>query len=218
MMTPPLKICWVEKAGSRTVKILQVNGEPWREVAASLFRTAAKFSPEYATQRDLEEAFLETEYTVAFPYALKRLSMKSHLSAEMERALSAKLVTPPTIQRILYKCQQLGYLDDQEWVKNFIIQQKARRVSPAMIVQKLRFKGIAQEISKPLVSQLVDRTSEEQQVLHLLTTKHRRCDFTDPAALKKVIASLLRKGFSYALVRQTISRFQSRGIPIPDTG
>jgi SOS response regulatory protein OraA/RecX len=56
-----------------------------------------------------------------------------------------------------------------------------------------------------VLGQLDGSESQEKHVLHLLKTRYSSRDLTQFKERNKVIASLIRKGFSFSIIRKVIN-------------
>lgn len=147
---------------------------------------------------------LDSNYKSAMTYALKRLSVKSQPAIELRKKLKDRQVQDDIIDRIIEECQRLGYLNDEEWIQSFIRRQMARNLGPQAIEIKLRAKGICKEEYRNFLSALDNSELQEQRIHHLLETRYRSRDLTDIKSREKVIASLMRKGFSFHEIQNVI--------------
>jgi regulatory protein len=133
------------------------------------------------------------EFEKARAYALKRLGMKSELSSDLKKALLRKGYSEDIADKIVYECQQLGYLNDDEWIERYI-DRFSRTKGARSIAYALQCKGIDSDPVKEKIAAL--KPQEPDQINHLLHTKYAKKDLSDPKQKQKVIASLARKGFS----------------------
>lgn len=199
-----MKIDCMPKEGRRGVFVICIDEDPWREIHASIFGRKPSLPKTGTTLSEFESLFEQLEYRGAMRYALKRLSLKGQPAAEFEGALEERLVSPNVINRIVAECSRLGYLNDQQWIESFIRCQLARKLGPKAIVMKLQAKGIASDVAKASVSQMSDAKRQIQSIHGLLNTRYRTRDLSDYRTKQKVIASLIRKGYSIDVIRQAI--------------
>ena len=198
-----MEIKWIPKEGRRGVFSLIVDEDPFRDIHASIFGR----SPELSKCRSLGE--LETlldvlEYKGAKNYALKRLSIKSQPSTEMEKALKERLVSEKNRSRVIEEFVSLGYLNDNEWIERFIRLQTLKKQGPKTIFQKLKAKGLNDDQIIPILEDHTSPESQQEQITALLNGKYKSRDTTDYNQKQKVIASLLRKGFEFEQILKAI--------------
>ncbi|MCE5318937.1 MAG: recombination regulator RecX [Parachlamydia sp.] len=141
-------------------------------------------------------------YLEARKLLLKKLGMRSYTTIEMWRWLKEKGVLEKDIGALLEECKKLGYLNDQQWLESFVRTQRARRYGQRTIALKLMQKGFSErEISKALSEEGGD---EEAAIRHLLQSRYRSRDISDPHQRQKVIASLARRGFSLETILKAL--------------
>lgn len=143
-------------------------------------------------------------YRKALTYALRRLTAKSQLTAELRQAVLDKGHPSEIVEQVIAFCLQQGYLNDDAWLQQFIRYQIARKLSPQAIYQKLALKGVSRSKVKPWMEQLHPQESQQSVIEHLLATRYRTRDLSDRAEYQKVIAALYRKGFDLTLIKQAL--------------
>lgn len=124
-------------------------------------------------------------------YVVKRLSLRSFAVCELAKELRKKKVGENHIQTLLQEFSQLGYLNDETWLENFISACSRKKLGPHAIAQKLYQKGFPQSQIEPLIAAL----DPKESLAKLLATKYKNRDLSDYKERQKVIASLCRKGF-----------------------
>ncbi len=191
-----MEIKWIPKEGRRGILTLLIDEDPIRDIHTSIFGRNPEF-PKYSTLAEVETYLQTLEYKGAKNYALKRLSIKSQPSTEMEKALKERLVSEEIRNKIIDEFTQLGYLNDEEWIERFIRLQTIKRQGPKAIFQKLKAKGLSDDSITALLEQHATPELQQAQLLYLLKSKYKSRDLTDYKQKQKVIASLLRKGFDF---------------------
>jgi len=176
------------KAGNKEILIVSVDEEPYKEIHTSIFGFNPKFS-------SLEE-LAEHEYQGAKRYALKRLAMQGTLSSKLRDLLEERLVSTEVIDKVIEDCQQSGYLNDADWVDAFVRCQKRKRIGPQMIRMKLREKGVKTHVELDI--------NERTQIKALLESKYKNRDLKDYKERQKVIASLMRKGYTLSSILEEL--------------
>ncbi len=145
------------------------------------------------------------EFTQAKRYALKRLSERALYSGELSKCLKERLVASQTIEQVIQGCRELGLLNDDEWIEAFIRGHLRRRHSLRTIAWKLQAKGVPAATAKRVTQAHNDTSNDKESIQHLLTTRYRSRDLTNRRERDKVIASLMRKGFSFDAIRDVMS-------------
>lgn len=202
-----MKIFCKKKEGRAGTLTIYVDQEIWRDIHSTIFGRTPTFPANCQTMADLEEWLLTAEYRGAFQYALKRLTLKSQPTIELQKSLETRLVSELNIQKVIAKCKEFGYLNDDDWLASFVRIQMSRKLGPYSIIMKLRAKGIHPEIAKELVEHMDNSEGQQERIAQLLATRYRNRDLSDNRIKQKVIASLIRKGFAY----EEINKFLRHG-------
>jgi len=143
------------------------------------------------------------DYKEAKRLLLKKLGMKSYATLELKGWLKEKGVESAISEQLLEEFQQLGYLNDTAWLASFVRVQRARRYGSRTIALKLMQKGFSKEqIAAALASD--DPADEGAAIQKLLESRYRSRDLKNPRERQKVVASLMRRGFSLDLIFKTL--------------
>lgn len=194
-----MKISYQDKHGFRGVLILCIDDEPWREIHTTIFGRKPSLPQRCVTLTEFAEKFSGIEYQAAKGYAFKRLAMKMMSTSEMRKGLSQRLVSEGVAQRVIDECVRLGFLNEQVWLDAYVRSLIGRKYGPQTILYKLRSKGVPQDIADEVLEKLngVDGEGNVTRIQQLLTTKYRSRNLSEYKERGKVIAALIRKGFSF---------------------
>lgn len=199
-----MEVEYKNKVGAFGVLTILVDDEEWRDIHTHIFGKKPSLHTVCKSFQDLEDQFPTLEHRAALNYTMRKLTVKSLPSGELEKNLQERLVSDETIERIISECQRLGYLNDNDWVESFIKRQMARNLGPQAIAMKLRAKNVSQDLIQHAMSKLDNPALQKQRIQHLLQTKYRTRDLTDYKSRSKVVASLARKGFSFQDIQSAI--------------
>lgn len=143
-------------------------------------------------------------YEEAKRLAYRKLAMRSFYSKELAEQLIERGATSDVAQTVIKELTTLGYLNDREWIEGTIRSLLRRKYGPKAIAYKLSMKGIPEDE----FSEFIEKTAENQseQITLLLESKYRLRDLTDFKERQKVIAAVLRKGFSLSEVIKVIEK------------
>ena len=201
-----VNISTTPKEGPDGVFSIHINDDFWRDIHSSIFGRKPKLPSNCLSINEFEEQFHLLEYRLAKQYVLKRLSLKSYPSDELIQKLQDSLISDEVIAKIIQECQQLGYINDLEWIQSFIRQQISRHTGPKMIMIKLKKKGLSNEVlnqAKAIIDEMGDALQKEQ-ISKLLKSKYSKRDLKDFKERQKVIGALFRKGFDVDIIKATI--------------
>lgn len=181
----------IEVTDKKDVYTLLVDEEPFATFHKRIFGTRPKFAAENIEQ--LTEEFAEKERRFAKNFVLRCMGRKSYHSQELKNLLEECQVNQSTIEKVIEECQ--GFLDDEDYIQRVMQREKSKKGGPHKILWKMRQKGI--EIESKLAE---NYPVEDQidQIKELLNTRYRSKE------KHKVVAALMRKGFSYEVIAQVL--------------
>ena len=150
---------------------------------------------------------MQDERQQAYDRALRYLSYRPRSQAEVRRNLLAAGLEAELVEATLTRLVAQGYLDDAEfarfWVEN---RQQFRPKGSQALRGELRQRGVAAETIEAALVDLDPETGAYEaarpQALRLAALAR-----TDPTAFRRKLGDfLLRRGFEYEIVKQTVSR------------
>lgn len=132
--------------------------------------------------------------------ALFLLEYRDRTEQEMRGKLTEREYLPEEIDEAIHFLKEYRYIDDAEYAKRYIRVYSARK-SARQLRGELERRGISRElIALALAEEPVD---EEEQLRLLLQKKgYLPGQRMEPAAYRKLMAALARKGYSYELIRK----------------
>lgn len=195
---------------------LLINGDLWHQVHASIFGKFPKF-PETYSQEELDELFSLLERKGAKNFLLRRLAMKNYHSTELLAALAKRGVDEAVSLPLLAEFSQQGYLNDEAWLNSSIRALRQQRFGFKAIEMKMRMKGIREEEVLIAIKAIKESEGEEDgerhSIVRLLETRYRSRDLSDRKEKQKVIAGLMRKGFSLDDIFGVLKTYSSQQDP-----
>lgn len=184
----------------RSLLTISIDGDLWRNIHTSIFGLRPSLPKNCYSIEQFAEKFAAIEYRQAKYYAIKRLSQLSLPSAKLIKSLKERLVSESVISRLIAELLEAGYINDREWTASYVRIQSQRNIGPRAIAQKLAAKGMA---STQVVELLRESQTDEIQrntIRHLLATRYRTRNLGDFRDKRKVVASLVRRGFDLSLI------------------
>ncbi|HRD54981.1 MAG TPA: regulatory protein RecX [Parachlamydiaceae bacterium] len=148
---------------------------------------------------------MEAERKKAKAYLYKKLAQKNYCSLELKKKMQDELFSKDLIEELIKECEGLGYINDEEWLNSFIRGAKAKSQGPLFIIQKLIAKGFCKEMIKRALGREDSKEERKARIVRLLATRYKSRELKDFKERQKVVASLVRKGFSYEEVLEEIT-------------
>ncbi|MGI5889145.1 MAG: regulatory protein RecX [Oscillospiraceae bacterium] len=134
--------------------------------------------------------------------AFSILSVRMNSKKELRRKLLSKY-DEYTVDAVIERLDELGYLDDEEYAETVIRQVAVpRHMSRAAARAYLAGRGIDREISDAAIEMLPE--DETESIMEILSRKYTAEELSDPAKRRKISASLYRKGFRPSDIRRAI--------------
>ena len=129
-------------------------------------------------------------------YVMRKLARKSYCSWELKQ----KCAEIADIDDIIAEYIQKGYINDDEWLQEFIRTKEAQGNSPLVIAAKLRHKGVPSTVLQAKLAGHSPATA-----LNKLIQKKTKGQTPTGPDKQKLIASLMRRGFSWDAISKALS-------------
>ena len=145
-------------------------------------------------------------YRKAFNKCADFLSRRVHSVQELKEKL-LRTVDEASADKAIERFEELGYLDDEKFARNYAEYLfKNKNYSDNHVKQELYKKGISRDI----VSQIID-DSEIDSVENIITIINKKyySKLNAENGKEKIIAALMRKGFSYGDIKSAFNRIEN---------
>lgn len=136
--------------------------------------------------------------------ALWLISYRDHSEGELRQKLS-KDYGEEAVDAAISKLYELRLLNDRQFAKKYAASLSQKHLSPRQIEQKLRIKGIDRDLTNETVEDL--DLDEKEEIRALINKKYIR-KLSDESDLRRTIAALQRRGFSYGDIKSVINEFR----------
>ncbi|HBA93286.1 MAG TPA: hypothetical protein DCZ02_01570 [Ruminococcaceae bacterium] len=158
------------------------------------------------TQEQYDSLCNEINYKKAVDKCYDLLSRRDHSIKELRQKL-IRTVDEKNADRAIDKMIDYGYLDDEKYAENLVkYLSTAKNMSSNFIKQEMYKRGISPDIiSNVLEDSEIDNV---KSVTELILTKYRN-KLNAEDGIKKVTASLMRKGFSYYDIRKAFENIEN---------
>lgn len=159
------------------------------------------------TDEEWEELVSAINYKKAFNKCADYLSRRNHSERELlDKVLKSGVDRNSTLKAI-ERFKELGYINDRDFAfeyTEYLINSK--RYSVNRVKQELFHKGIAKDI----ISEAIDgiEADQAQTVVDIINKSYIR-KLTEDGGKEKVIAALMRRGFSYSDIKEAFNRLEN---------
>lgn len=142
-----------------------------------------------------------------FERAIKLLAAKPRSVAELrERLLRGKNTDEATVETVISRLREYGYLDDERFAFGYASYKvKQRPVGRRRLERDLKFKKVDSGVANEALELVFAETSEEQLIDQAIAKRLRiRGKPKNRAETKSLFDHLLRQGFDFELVSDKI--------------
>lgn len=165
-----------------------------------LLKSGIRIGKSYSQQEldDLKQTATEDK---AYMRALDYLALRMRSQWELTDYLRRKEYDSPTIETILNRLSEYGYLDDKKFAQAWIDNRKLLKpTSLRRLQQELQQKHVSRDVIGEVMA---EQDIDEQAMLHqLIERKRLQSRYQDQ---QKLIAYLLRQGYRYDDIKQVLS-------------
>ena len=166
---------------------------------ATAARKQAKLTPDEMRKRTFERA-------------VKLLAAKPRSISELrERLLQGRGTSKSTVDEVVERLREYGYLDDEKFAFSYAsLKIKQRPVGRRRLAQDLKFKKVDQQVAEDALELVYTETSEEDLIDRAIEKRSRiRGRPSTRVEAKSLFDHLLRLGFEYELVSDKIRELLS---------
>jgi regulatory protein len=155
---------------------------------------------------DPEMAALRAEDTVqkAVDSAARFLSYRPRSLEEVRRNLAEKELPPVVIEAAISRLTAMGYLDDEAFARYWVqYRGEFKPLSPRALRVELRQKGI----SDAIITEVLGELDADDLAYQAGLAQARKLRRPTPELFRKKISALLqRRGFSYSIIHEVVTR------------
>lgn len=147
----------------------------------------------------------EEPFADAMASAVRFLAARWRTSGELQRHLLRQGYPAPVVQRVLERCRERKYIDDQAYAEQFVRQRLAKGYGPRRLAQELAGKGLAPDVYRPLLAELEQRELlrvAQQSALKKANRLHKDLPVGEKKA--KIARHLHYKGFSQTVIHHVL--------------
>ena len=138
------------------------------------------------------------------------LSRRDHSRLELARKLRQKGAVVEEIEPLLEELESFGYLDDERFCQNFIRYRSGKAWGLSRYRQELQSRGVNSDIVNRVLEETEDLNNGIQcEKLQRLIRK----EVSRGKDKQKIVAAMLRRGFSSQRVRAVWEQVQSEDAP-----
>ena len=183
------------------VCILLDSGEKYWIGKDDLASAGFSEGAEYTEDQFLRQISL-LQYPRAVNAAVGMLARRPCSSGEIRSRLVQRRFSQHVADLVVYKLEKEKLLNDEEFCDQWIRARMERRTGPSVIRMELKMKGIPEELIEAAFER-ADMSAEQRNAVALACKAWKRISPDEDIRLsrRKVVASLVRKGYSWDLAQ-----------------
>ena len=170
-----------------------VDGEFWAEIDAGVAVERGVREGAALSHEELDEARIAGERALAMDRALNFLGYRARSEKEVRDRLGRYGYGEETIEGVIGRLKELGYLDDEDFAR-FVAREEARRYGPRRVSAELRKRGVDTELARDVVDEEFAGRSERQEARSIAAQRYNRGG--SDAEARRVYGFLVRRGYS----------------------
>jgi regulatory protein len=188
-----------------------VEGELWAEIDADVATERGLREGVVLSSEELEEMRVAGERALATGRALHFLGYRARSRREVRDRLRRYGYREETVEAVLRRLEELGYLDDEEFART-AAREKARRYGPRRVSAELRRSGVDAELAQDVVEEEFASRGEVQEARSAAARRYNRGGSN--AEARRVYGFLMRRGYSAGVCVEVAREY--RGAPEAD--
>ncbi len=182
-----------------------VDGEQWSLLDAGVAAERGLREGADLSKEELREARVAGERPLAMDRALGALGYRGLSTAELRGRLLRSGFAAETVEEVIARLAELGYLDDEEFAREFA-RSKSKRYGPRRVLVDLRRAGIEDEVARGAVEEEFASFSELEAALELVSRRYNMGEDPDAQA-RRVHGFLMRRGYSAEICTEVARRY-----------
>lgn len=183
-----------------------VNGEYWAELDAAVAADLGLSEGTNLSEKDLADARVAGERPLAMTRALNVLGYRARAEDEMRERLLRAGYAPETVEAVVERLRELGYLDDAEFARN-AAREKARKYGPRRVYGDLMRSGVGEELAREAVESQFSEDSEFEAAQSAAGRRYNTSERSDVVA-RRVYGFLVRRGYSVGVCAGVAQRYR----------
>jgi regulatory protein len=184
---------------------VSVDGEFFSEIDAAVAMESGLHEGAELSQEELDRVRVAGEKPLAMGRALNLLGFRARSEAEIRERLARYGFVGETIDAVVVRLEELGYLDDAEFARAKA-REKARRYGPRRVSVELKKSGIGEALAREVVQQEFAGRSEVGEARSAAARRYngRGSD----AEARRVYGFLVRRGYSAEVCAQVAREYR----------
>ncbi len=155
---------------------------------------------------ELGEVRVAGERPLAMGRALNLLGYRSRSSVEIRQRLGRAGYVEETIELVIARLEELGYLDDEQHARD-LAREKSRKYGPRRVYGELRKGGLDEATAWSVVEEEFAGRSESEEAFEAAARRYNRFEGSGAQA-RRVYGFLTRRGYSAEVCAEVASKYR----------
>ena len=188
---------------------VSVDGEFWAELdAAVVFERGLREGVELSEEELMGER-VAGERPLAMTRALNVLGYRARAEGELREKLERAGYAGGTVEAVMERLRELGYLDDGEFARN-AAHEKSRRYGPRRILVDLKRRGVDEEVAREAIEGEFSGDEEMEAASAAAERRYNTGERSDALA-RRVYGFLARRGYSAGVCAEIAKGYREGG-------
>jgi regulatory protein len=185
--------------------LVSVDGEVWAELDGAVAAENGLREGAVLTSEELHRARVAGERPLAMGRAFNLLGYRARSEAEVRERLGRYGYVEETVEGVILRLRELGYLDDEEFAR-LKAREKARKYGPQRVSAELRYSGLGEELTRGVVE---EEFAGRPEVGEARSAAARRYNgHGSEAEARRVYGFLVRRGYSAEVCAQVAREYR----------
>lgn len=189
--------------GRKFLSALYIDGELAVKLDTETLLTERLKPGDEIDDDQLFELIFKSDCKRAKERAMWLISYRDYSEKELSQKLS-KDFSEQAVNTAVQRLKELGLIDDEVYAKRYAESLSLKHLSSRQIAVKLRQKGIDRDLTEEAVE---DLSLDEKDEIRCLITKKYFNKLSDEDSLRRTVAALQRRGFSYSDIKSVLEEF-----------
>jgi regulatory protein len=185
--------------------LVSVDGEVWAELDGAVAAENGLREGAVLPSEELHRARVAGERPLAMGRAFNLLGYRARSEAEVRERLGRYGYVEETVEGVILRLRELGYLDDEEFAR-LKAWEKARKYGPRRVSAELRRSGLGEELARGVVEEEFAGRSEVGEARSAAARRYN--GHGSEAEARRVYGFLVRRGYSAEVCAQVAREYR----------
>jgi regulatory protein len=185
--------------------LVSVDGEVWAELDGAVAVESGLREGAVLSFEELDRVRVAGERPVAMARAFNLLGYRARSEAEIRERLGRYGYVQETVEVVILRLRELGYLDDEEFAR-LKAREKARKYGPRRVSTELRQSGVGEDLARRVTQDEFAGRSEVWEARSAAARRYNRRG--SDAEARRVYGFLVRRGYSAEVCAQVAREYR----------